>query len=81
MNLIRRTGTILMIAAALSLPTLASAEQPSELCEGSKADHKQPTAENTTKVNTQKSDAKASEKSEQKQQQADKPAPDQSNRS
>ena len=80
MNLIRRTGTILTIAAALSLPAFASAEQaPTEACEGSKAEHKQPTAENTTKVNTQKSDSKPSDKSEQKP--AEKPAPDQAGRS
>lgn len=81
MNLIRRTGTILTIAAALSLPALASAEQaPTEACEGNKAEHKQPTAESTTKVNTQKSDSKQpTEKSEQKP--AEKPAPDQAGRS
>jgi hypothetical protein len=71
MNAIRRTSTALLIAAALGLPTLASAEQAaSPLCDGTKADHKQPapTAEQAkqTKDKGQKSDDKAPPKSDDK---------------
>jgi hypothetical protein len=71
MNAIRRTSSALLIAAALGLPTLASAEQAaSPLCDGTKADHKQPapTAEQAkqTKDKGQKSDDKAPPKSDDK---------------
>jgi hypothetical protein len=71
MNAIRRTSSALLIAAALGLPTLASAEQAaSPLCDGTKADNKQPapTAEQAkqTKDKGQKPDDKAPPKSDDK---------------
>jgi hypothetical protein len=64
MNSIRRTGTALALAVAFSVPTLASAEQASELCDGSKAEHKEPTADRS-KQNTS-SDQKSDDKTNQK---------------
>lgn len=77
MTLIRRTGGALLIAAAMSLPTLASAEQaPSAMCDGTKAEHKEqqqpPTADRSNQDNDkskQKSDDKSdSNKSSDKNQ-------------
>jgi hypothetical protein len=46
MTAIRHIGRILVVAGALALPTVASAEQaPSELCGGEKAEGKETTAE------------------------------------
>ena len=80
MTSIRRTGTALALAVAFSLPTLASAEQASELCDGSKAEHKeQPTADRS-KSNTS-SDQKPDDKSQQKQDENKKTDSNQANRS
>jgi hypothetical protein len=76
MTSIRRTGTALALAVAFSLPTLASAEQASELCDGNKAEQKQPTADRS-KSNTS-SDQKSEDKSQPKPEENKKPAPDQS---
>ena len=62
---IRRTGSALLVAAALSVPALASAEQASELCEGAKAEQKETTADRSGKQSTDKS-AKTGDKSDQK---------------
>jgi curli biogenesis system outer membrane secretion channel CsgG len=66
MTFIRRSGSALLIAAAMSLPTLASAEQaPSAMCDGEKAEQKQqqqPTADRSNQDNDkskQKSDDKS----------------------
>jgi hypothetical protein len=72
MNAIRRTSSAFLIAAALGLPALASAEQAaSPLCDGTKADHKQPAptaeqAKQTKDSKGQKSDDKAPPKSDDK---------------
>jgi hypothetical protein len=67
MTSIRRNATALFVAAALSLPTLASAEQgASELCEGDKAEQKQPHAEREKQA-SEKSDQKSDPKSRTKQ--------------
>ncbi len=80
MNVIRRTATVLLFAAALGLPVVAST--PAHACEGSKAEHKQPTAQTNTSTSKQdnKSDAKSQDKSNQSKQ-ADKSSTDQQNKS
>lgn len=76
MTFIRRSGSALLIAAAMSLPTLASAEQaPSALCDGEKVEQKPQQSEqraNQEDKSKQKSDDKSDSKAK------DKPAPDQS---
>ncbi|HKP62373.1 MAG TPA: hypothetical protein VJV78_36820 [Polyangiales bacterium] len=72
MTSIRRTGTALALAVAFSLPTLASAEQATQLCDGSKAEHKeQPTADRS-KQNTS-SEPKTDDKANQKPDENKKP--------
>jgi len=62
---IRRTSSALIVAAALSLPTLASAEQATEACEGNKMEQKDTTADRSGKQDTSKPD-KADDKSDKK---------------
>ena len=71
MTSIRRTGTALALAVAFSLPSLASAEQASELCDGNKAEHKQPTAERSKPETS--SDSKSDDKSSPKPEENKKP--------
>jgi hypothetical protein len=67
MTFIQRSGSALLIAAAMSLPTLASAEQAaSPMCDGSKAEQKeqqQPTA-NRSNQDNDKSKQKSDDKSD-----------------
>ena len=68
MTSIRRMGRALIVAGALSLPSLAAAEAPTELCDGDKM--KEPTAEKSeAKTNTEKASKKVDEKPEQKPEQ------------
>jgi hypothetical protein len=71
MTSIRRTGTALALAVAFSLPTLASAEQASQLCDGNKAEQKEPTADRS-KQNTS-SDSKSDDRSNPKPEEKKKP--------
>jgi len=65
---IRHLGRALIIAGALSVPALASAEQaPSALCDGDKMEEKEPTAEKSeAKRDADKASKKTDEKSEPK---------------
>ena len=74
MKSIRRTGSALVAAAALSLPSLVLAEEaPSALCDGMKKEDKAPTAE-TSKQETDKSAPQKKNESERES----KEKPDQS---
>jgi hypothetical protein len=67
MSLIRRSGSALLIAAAMSLPTLASAEQaPSELCDGMKQADKQQQQQAPTADRSNQSEDKSKQKSDDK---------------
>jgi hypothetical protein len=64
---IRSIGRTLVLAGALSLPGLALAEQPTELCDGDKMEDKEPTAEKSDpKQDGDKASKKTDDKSEQK---------------
>jgi hypothetical protein len=70
---IRRIAGALVVAGALSLPGLAAAEQPTELCDGDKM--KEPTAEKSEPKQGEKTSKKTDDKSEQKRdaKEAEKP--------
>ena len=79
MTSIRHIGSAFIMMAALSLTTLASAEQaPTPACDGEKVEQKQPTAERS-KQSGDKSDEKSAPKSERKAD--DKSDPSQSGKS
>ena len=80
MTSIRRTAAALAVAAAFSLPTFASAEEPSALCDGDKAEHKQPTADQN-KQTSDRSEPKNDDKSKQKTDDSKKADSSQSGRS
>jgi hypothetical protein len=65
---IRHLGRALIIAGALSIPALASAEQaPTALCDGDKMEEKEPTAEKSEATrDADKASKKIDDKSEQK---------------
>lgn len=63
MTSIRRTGAALALAVACALPALASAEQASELCDGSKAEQKQQPTADRSKQNSDRNDQKNDDKS------------------
>jgi hypothetical protein len=78
MTNVRRTSTAFAMALALGLPALASAEQPATpLCDGQKAETKQPSAESAKQTK-----AKSGEKNADKQapKSDDKAAPVESGR-
>lgn len=66
---IRHVGRALIVAGALSLPALASAEQaPSALCDGDKMEEKEPTADKSdAKRDADKSDEKSEPKPDVKE--------------
>ena len=67
----------LALACALALPMTAAANAPSELCDGEKGDHKEPTAE---KGDNKAGAPKPGDKP-QPEKPADKPAGDQTGKS
>jgi len=73
METIRRVGLIFVAALALSLPTLARAEQaPSELCGGDKVEGKDPSADKSeSSKQSPKSEEKSQDKTQDKSKQSD----------
>lgn len=60
-------GRALIVAAALSVPAFAAADEASPLCDHEKMEGKTPTAEKSDNKDTNKSGKKGDEKSDPKQ--------------
>ena len=63
----RILGRALIVAAALSVPAFAAADEASPLCDHEKMEGKTPTAEKSDSKDTNKSGKKGDEKSDPKQ--------------
>ena len=63
----RILGRALIVAAALSVPAFAAADEASPLCDHEKMEGKTPTAEKSDNKDTNKSGKKGDEKSDPKQ--------------
>jgi hypothetical protein len=82
MESIRRTGTALLVALAMGVPALASAEQaPFQACDGDKAEHKTPTAQREKQDTTNAKSGQKVDKTDSKQQPVDKTDPSQTDKS